>query len=791
MKTNMKVELFGVKSLTKTDKALLLCSALSIHTPHLFALNTQDANTHQLEEVVVTAQKRAQSVQDIGIAISAFTENDIKDLGMSQPIDMAAQTPGLTIKNVLNKAAPIFTVRGIGNTSFTSNSVAPVGVYVDELFMASSSMLTFSLFDTERVEVLKGPQGTLFGRNTTAGAISFVTKKPTQERDGFVSVTLGDYDVRNIEAAVGGGLTDTVSARLAFKSDYQGEGFFTNRINGGNSDVGTTDTFALRASLLWEFETTAIYWNIHGGRDRSENEPWVGIGRNLPDVLTTLAPELPTGGKYRSSCGDPATTSINFFIHNCVNVNNYKDPYTDVREGEFSQEPSLESDSIGSVLNINWDLDYATLTSVTAYENKDSLIEEDFDGGPFRTGDTSYANDLDVFSQELRLTANEPLFDTTDWIIGALYYQDAMSIEDLYGYLDRVNHDVLVKFDQDTTSWALFAHTETQWHENWKLIAAIRYTVDSITFDGGTFMVNRDHDYTGAATFFSETPLLQDDDIDTSEVTGKLAVEYAPHEDLLTYFSISRGYKAGVWNGFWTYLPGDHAATDPEFINAYELGFKATLLESTMQLNGAVYFYDYSDMQLFADLPAGNFAVFNAGEATVKGVEMDVWWRPNANLDIKAGASYNDTEITGGIGLTQFDSVTPPNTPELTYNALIRYHWELDSLFNNHFFNTSTSSNSILNSGMTASLQMDLAYQDDIFFSLDNLKATSENAYTLVNLRAGLTAPDEQWSATFWVKNLTDEQYFTEILSSGSAGALSGQVGAPRTVGATVTWKWQ
>lgn len=725
---------------------------------------------YQIEELVVTAQKREQSAQDVGIAITAFSGSDISDLGMDQPIDIAAQTPGLTIKNVLNKAAPIFTVRGVGNTAFTSNSVAPVGVYMDELFLPSSSLLTFSMFDTERVEVLKGPQGTLFGRNTTAGAVSFVSVKPSQEFDFRISSTLAEYDTRKLEAAVGGGLSDVLAGRIAMKYDYQGEGLTTNRINGGNRDVGRTDNFALRGSLLWSFDTADIYWNIHGGRERSENEPWVGIGRNNEGVLTSVNPELPNGGKYRDGCADLATTGINFFINNCVNVNNYRDPFTDLREGEFSQNPKLESDSLGTLLNVSWDLGFATLTSVSAYESKDSIIEEDFDGGPFRVGDSSYGNDLTVFSQEVRLSSNEATDFGTEWIVGALFYQDNLDIQDLYGYVDRVNHDVLVDFEQDTTSVAVFAHTETLLADSWNLIAALRYTSDEIGFDGGTFIVNRDDDYTGDATFFSETPLLQDDEISTDEITGKLGIEYLAADDWMAYASYSRGYKAGVWNGFWTYLEGDHNATDPEFIDAYEIGFKSTLLDSTLQLNGAIYYYDYTDMQLFADLPAGNFAIFNAGEATVQGAELEMWWRPTQGLDVKAGLGYNDAEVSGGIGLTTFDDATPPNTPELTYNALIRYFWPVGN-------------------NLEASLQTDFAYQDDVFFSLDNLKATSQEDYTLVNFRAGVGSSDGAWQLDAWVKNATDEEYFTEILSSGSAGALSGQVGAPRTAGVTFTYQ--
>ena len=738
-------------------------------------LQAQDAEDDFsiFEEVVVTAEKRSESLQDLSQSVTALTGAQLDQKNIVDFVDLSSLAPGLTItKNAGYRT--VVAIRGVGNEANQNDIANPsVSYHLDGVYIASPFALQTDFIDVAQIEILRGPQGTLFGRNTTAGAVSFVTRKPSQEFNAEVIAKVGDYGVSTFEGAVGGGLTDTLSGRVAVKWDHQGEGFMTNRINGGKTSVGETDTLAMRASLRWELENMDINFNVHGGRDRSQNEPWVGIGRNTPDVITTVAPELPNGGKYRSGCAaDMSTTDISFYIANCVNVNNYRDPYADPRVGEFSQEPKLESDSFGSLLNISWDLGATTLTSISAYESKDSITEEDFDGGPYRVGDSSYANDLSVFSQEVRLSNNEPTFDKMDWVIGALFYQDNMHVQDLYGYTDRVNHDVLVDFEQDTTSTAIFAHSETLLSESVKVIAALRYTSDDIAFDGGTYMVNKDSDYVGDATFFSEAPLLQDDEINTQELTGKLGLEYAASDDLMVYASYSRGYKAGVWNGFWTYLPDDHNATDPEYIDAYEVGFKSTLLDSTLQLNGAIYLYDYTDMQMFADLPAGNFAIFNAGQADVNGAELDLWWRPMEGLDIKAGLGINNAEISGGIGLTQFDKATPPNTPELTYNALVRYHWTLGN-------------------GMTAHVQSDVAYQDEVFFSLDNIKPTSEEAYTLINLRAGIEAEDESWSADIYVKNASDELVFTEILSSGSAGALSGQVNAPRTIGASLTYRWQ
>lgn len=724
-----------------------------------------------ISEIIVTAQRRAQRPQDIGIAITTFQGSDINALGYQKAMDMAAQTPSVTIKNVLNKAAPIFSIRGIGNTAFTSNSVSPVGVYVDELFVPSHSMLNFSLFDIERIEVLKGPQGTLFGRNTTAGTVNYITRRPDQAFDARTRITLADHDVRVLDLAVGGGLSETLSGRVALKGNYQGRGFFTNKINGTSDDLGETNRLALRASLLWQLEELEVYWNFHGGRDRSENEPWVGIGSQDPTGLSVGTTELPGGALYKNSCSELDTTRIDHFIRHCVNILGYRDPYPDPRKGEFSREPRLQGDSLGSILNFSYILDFATLSSISAYEASDSLIEEDFDGGPFAIGDSSYGNDIRVLSQEFRLTSRTPALGSMDWVLGLLYYRDDMQVRDLYGYRDRVNHDVSVAFDQQTRSWALWGHSETQLGYHWTLVAGLRYTADKISFDGGTRVVNRDSDFTGEATFFSSDPLLVDDNNHSTEFTGKLGLNYTPTDEVMLYTSVNRGYKAGVWNGFWTTRQGDHTFTDPEYIDAVEAGFKLMLMDSTLLFNGAYYLYDYTDIQLFANLPDGRFTVFSAGKAKVKGSELELWWRPALGWNIKAGAAYNRSKVSGGVGLTLYDDVSAPNTPKWSFNALVRHQRPLFV-------------------GVEGFMQLDFAYQDEVYFSLDNQKAVSEQAYLIGNLHLGIIGRDKRWDLTLWIKNLADKAYFTEILRSSSAGAVSAQVGPPRTYGATFSYYW-
>ena len=229
-----------------------------------------------LDEVIVTAQKREQNIQDVSISMTAFNNARLRALGVRQPRDIADFTPNLNIKNVSGAGNPTFNIRGVGvNVSVGSQNPA-VGMYVDELYLPTNILMDFSLLDIERVEVLRGPQGTLFGRNTTGGAVTFTSARPSQESGGYVDVNLGNYQKAAIEAVFNGPLSDTVSARFAIRKDNQGEGYFFNETR--QTDEGAVDTLLTRASLLWEpAEDWSILASLHYGWDRSDPYPFSSI----------------------------------------------------------------------------------------------------------------------------------------------------------------------------------------------------------------------------------------------------------------------------------------------------------------------------------------------------------------------------------------------------------------------------------------------------------------------------------------------------------------------------------
>ncbi|NIB40776.1 TonB-dependent receptor [Pseudomaricurvus alkylphenolicus] len=708
-----------------------------------------NATAFQLEEVVVTAQKRAQNLNDVGIAVTAFTGSDITAFGMEQPSDLAAQTPSLTVKNASGNTAPVFTVRGVGLNAFVSNVNPSVAVYLDEVYQVNTSMMSFGLFDLERVEVLKGPQGTLFGRNTTGGAVSFVTNKPSDEFEAYVAAGIGDYQLTTLEGAVGGAITETLNGRLSATSTRQKEGFFTNRTTG--KDHGQVERQSWRAQLAWEpTDSFSGLLNVHGGKDRSDQ--WMLVHRGLRDEQ-----------------GNPCPTVVG---PSCYDALGYRDNDGDFYRGDYNREPSIDNQGLGATLTMEWDLGDLTFTAVTNHEDFEYYREEEFDASPNTLVHTSFDGEVEQFSQELRVSTDR--WDHVTLIAGLFYSQDTLHEHDFYNLnnnpLFATSYDV--DFEQETTTTAAFIHTEWQINDEYKLTLGARVTDEEVTFDGGT--VDLFPQTSGLGQFGLTGGQLNDKTISVTEPTGKIALDWTPNNDWLFYASYSRGFKSGGFNGSFTLSVEEAGPFDKETIDAYELGFKATLADNRLQFNGAFYHYDYQDLQIFdTDVITSAFLLDNAGNAEVRGFELEVRWLATEALDIRLGLGFSDTEIVEyktNLG-TDAEGNRLANTPELTVNSVISYRWQLPQ-------------NYLLKAAL------DMSWQDDIYFSIANDPRASEDSYLITNASLTLSPEDEQWQARAWVKNLNEEEYFTEQFIGGPAGLASGTIGAPRTFGVELTYHW-
>lgn len=369
-----------------------------------------------LEEIVVTAQKREEVAQNVANQITVFSTQELQDLGIREPRDLAAQTPGLLTTYGPNGLATVgFYMRGVGINDFTGTVDSSVGVYVDEVFKATPDMLNFSVFDIERVEVLKGPQGTLYGRNSTGGAVNIISARPTREFEGYARAGYSRFETGNFEGAVGGPLSENLLARLSFAGQLSGSdsGYSHNRFTGNT--LGKNDSAALRVQLHWlpreDFDARLIY---NYGHHESEQP--------LLELVSAVDPVALAGGTV-SIC-DPVRRGQRA-EGRCTNLVGYFDADGDRFDGAADVDPTLEIDDHAVTAQINWRLPRFTITAISGYEDFDKHQTQDIDVSPFAIGNNDTVNSaVESFSQEVRFTSDDSW--PFSWILGGFYFTSSI-----------------------------------------------------------------------------------------------------------------------------------------------------------------------------------------------------------------------------------------------------------------------------------------------------------------------------------------------------------------------------
>ncbi|MDJ0699147.1 MAG: TonB-dependent receptor [Woeseiaceae bacterium] len=732
------------------------------------AAQAQDAPAG-IEEIVVTAQKRAQSLGDVGIAVTAFTRDDVQELRLTQPIDVAAHTPNLDIKNVLGSTHPVITIRGVGLNDFIANNSQSTGVYVDEVFLTSPAMMSFQLYDLDRIEVLKGPQGTLYGRNTTAGAINFISRRPTRQPGAYLNLSYGRFEQIEAEGAVGGGVSDTLAGRLSFKVVSRGEGQISN-LAAGNDDHGEIDRYAGRTQLLWTpTDAVTALFNVHGGREDSDSGAlWKSFGI-LDFANGSLDPSLglPVCAAFATAGrSDPSTGCHDLAIYA---DSNFGDPY----RGEWDQEARLDSDSWGATAAVTWDVAELTLTSISGFEDFDRELSEDVDG-PNNGLNIVFVNTVRQFSQELRLASEGN--GRLRWVTGLFYSNDEVlgTPSQRIVATDWLSTTVRVAWEQDTDVVAAFGQTEYQITDQVRIKIGGRFTKETRHYVGGSTDLNP----LGASCLldancspgFTGPVVLSNADtrIDESDFSGNIGLDWTATDNSLVYVSFSNGFKSGGVPGGFTLSNVELSSYGPEDINAFEIGVKARLAGDRLQINAAAFFYDYEGLQLFR-IPPNEITtrLTNSEKARISGLDADLWWRPLPGLDFKLGLGLLNTENKD----SDFAGFELPNAPELTVNGSIRYEAPLGSrhrLFAMSSFN----------------------YSDERFTCVEQLELCRARDYTLVNARAGIASADRRWELAFWSQNLTNEIYEVEIFQLLSLGAYAASYNMPRTSGISFAYHW-
>ncbi len=740
--------------------AVSMLAALTVSAPLYSAENA-------LEEIVVTAQKREQSLQDVSLSITVLSDSDINNLKIQTPADIASFTPGLFVTTG-NSGNPLFAMRGIGMNNGESNQNPAVTPYIDEVALPSNAMLDFQLFDLQRIEVLKGPQGTFYGRNVTGGAINFVTKKPTQEFEATASVDYGRFDLMEFDGAIGGGITDTFSVRLAANSVTR-DGWQTLILGPDAGDVdssnGAIDRQGVRGSALWTPSDT-FEWLFVADISNSDSEVlgYKHAGNLLHD-RSGLCSYAATGIRNDAECasfairrdavgGNPVTGDVELV------ADTNPDPYTVF--GSFSYGNIDQVDSWGLNSTMNWSLGRTVLTSVTGHRKLDRATGAD-NGSPFIVSDTWREQDINLLTQELRLASDDSWGGLT-WLLGVYYSRDVVEDFVLFNFRDHTSFSGLFDstFYQRTKDLAAFAHVEYQLNDAWKLIGGLRYTDEDRLFR-----------YSGHIQGSGPVPVAAfEDETGASETTGKIGVDFTPNENTLFYGSISRGFKGPGFPATIAFSTPQLAPFNSEELLAYEAGFKSTLADGRVQLNAAAYYYDWTDMQATTAVDREGIRLIvlaNAGDVEVKGLEVEAMWAATDELSLRAGVNLMDSEIVSG----EFKGDTTVQTPKFS-SSLVALYESMTPV-----------------AGVLPFVMADYSYRSKVELALANNPAEFQESYGLVGLRAGVKSPDETWEFSAWVRNLADKRYKASSFGAGS-GFLPGRIvyAEPRMYGVTLRYNY-
>ena len=784
-----------------------------------------DIYAGMLEEVIVTAQKRNQSENDIGIAISTWTGNELRDMGVVSAEDMALRTPGLTVNESSATGVPLYTIRGVGFQDYSTGASSTVGIYFDQVAMPYTVMTRGLLFDAERVEVLKGPQGDLYGRNTTAGQINFISNKPSEEFEVGVNVGYSSYSTVDFEGFVNGSMGENAQGRIALKTIQSSEGW--QKSVDGDDELGEKDVTALRASFNIELSEDAnlllVAHHVDDQSDNKANTAYDGREIGLAEFsapYSAVAPYLASGETppWYSTDDNEAAGWTNSYTSSITGTT-------------FDLRPKRDNQLKGMSAHLDWDLGNVSLTSITAYNKFERVERNDWDGGQYNDSSNINTTDLSVFSQELQLSGST---DSVDWLVGAYYSTDEMEeyyhyfmSDSLYGGASLVFDiapfklngtgilELDTKYQQETDSSAIFGHVEWQFTDALKLTVGGRYTKEQRDWSGCTYVADDNSlgsfnnvlfgttlsagscgtidDRPSSPTFILGllgTPDANNglavftDTIDTSRMMGKIGLDYTPSDNVLYYASISQAFKSGGFNGANSNTTTQLMPYDEEILTSYEIGAKATLLEGSMQLNAAVFSYDYKDKQeqdRVITLVGAISGLTNVDESSIAGAEIDIQWLPTDGLRLAFGGAWLDTEIDQWqavdaansawlVNTATFDASGSelPQAPSLSYTALIGY-------------DTNITENLIL--GMA----LDLSYTDKTTGGVAPERATED--YTVINARLSISDASEKWKTLLWVRNVADEDYYASAFLGGN-GPYVRSMGMPRTVGVSLSYSF-
>ncbi|WP_419827180.1 TonB-dependent receptor [Sphingomonas sp.] len=681
----------------------------------------------QLQEIVVTAQKRAQNLQKVPIAVAAVSGEDLKTRGIETVTDLGTSVSGLEFQRVNGIVLPF--LRGIGNTGNAAGNEPSVATYIDGVYFPRVVSSFFDLKNLERVEVLKGPQGTLFGRNSTGGVINVITRNPSQRTAMSASVSYGRFNAVQGDAYVTTGLTQNLAIDLAV-SGKTSDGFGNDIATGHR--YGFEDSILVRSKLLWTpAETTRILLSGFYSDSKQSHQraafPGFSSRSNFPPVYVLDSKDI----SFYDGTSNPD------------NINKF-------RVG-------------GGSLRIEQQVGFANLASITSYSTTVERSNFDFDFLPTEDGNVIGRGPTNVFSQEVQLT-NKP-GSPFDWIVGTYYYHNRTGYNDLEFTGPAFGPGIRADSRQKTSSISGFAQATVEVLPKLKLTGGIRYTHDHLAARGIFQLFNG---------FDLGVPPPGENSI--GKVTFKAAADYQFSSNILGYASFSRGFKSGNY-GLLTYNRAQ--PTRPEGIDAYEVGLKTELFDRHVRLNGALFYYDISNPQVaLIDLATNTIFFSNAGGSRVKGAEADAQFAIVRGLTARASATYLDSKYTDYLG-------APSSIPDLVNGGSVPIPGGIDAKGNRTPLASKLTFNvgadyTIETSAGDVTLTADWYHNSGYFFEPDNL--LHQPSYELVNAQVRWKV-SRNYAVRVFGRNLVGEKIIAGAASYQGPLGFAYVPSPPRTWG--------
>lgn len=720
--------------------------------------------TWQLEEIVVTARKKEENLQDAPISISAFSGQSLEDRGVQKLIEIENFTPNLTFQNNpsfggASSAAAIY-IRGIGQKEFLPTVEPGVGLYVDGIYIARSVGAILDLVEVERVEVLRGPQGTLFGRNSIGGAISITTKKPDDQLAGNLETTVGTDSMLNAKAVINLPIAEGLYSRFSLASLKQG-GYVERPYDG--KELGDDDTLSGRAALLWE-ASDDIEVNISADytRDREAGPAITLLGINYAGPIDPDTPPMATihniganvaAGNPPVPCIMPPLTT-NTAVPGC-----YDDRYVVGDSQNMGTAPSFSNtDLFAMSVTVDWVLtENISLRSLTGYRDLDSEFGRDGDGSPFRVSEFLDELKQTQFTQELQLIGSS-MDSRLNWILGAYYFEED---GDNKNTLDFTVSNFVSGGQFDNRSTALFAQGGYDLLDNLTLTVGLRYTDESKKFLPDQYIIENYFAGTGHPSL--DAPFMQagsrvlpyvEKEVSIEETTPMVNLRWQITDSVMTYANYSEGFKSGGFSQrvFPPQVAGATAPAgtadvdlipsfDPEFVTSYELGFKFSNEDNTLRLNGALFMTEYDDFQIQVFTSVAPVTK-NAAEVEIQGAELELVWLPAAQWQVEAGLGLIDAKYSN---IDSSETFVDKNNdlervPSLTANASLSRDFDFGDR------GTSTA-------------RLDWSYRDEQYMDTFNSPEIYQGSYDLVNANFTWRSVDERYTLTVGGKNLTDEKF--------------------------------